>query len=101
MINEALLRQLDDAELPVAIPLPGLTVPPKVTSIPLLRDDIAKALDAALGPNKKGAIVAVAGHESATFAGAVKIGDHWTIGGLVNWVPGHVSGQVMLMASWP
>ncbi len=66
------------------------------------RQQLANAVSDIVPPDKTGALVLVAGAHGVRFGVASKIGDHWTVAGdFGSDLKGqHVTGQVLLGASW-
>lgn len=83
----------DPQPLPIALPKGPLTAQ--------LRDAVEMELAKSIPDGKKGVVVAVANHEGVSAAIAMKVGDHWKLGGSVQkkW-GGDVSGQVLVIGTW-
>jgi len=73
-----------------------------------LRSTIAKAVEASVEKDKRGAVFAIAdtsgqgGKVTLRFGTAIKVNDHWQVmGDLSSDVKGkHVTGRVMVAGSW-
>jgi hypothetical protein len=81
-----------------------VTLPVVVTHGPVtrsLRQQVELAVADLVPAGRRGAVVALAGHEGATVTVATKVGDHWRLAGNVSrkW-GGDVSGQVVVVGSW-
>lgn len=66
-----------------------------------LRAQVEAAVAEIVPAGKRGAFLAIAGHEGTTVTVATKIGDDWILAADANrkW-SGEVSGQVRVVGSW-
>lgn len=81
-----------------------LTLPVVVPSGPMtrsLREQVQGAIADLIPLDKRGAAVAIAGHEGATLTVATRIGESWALGGDVTrkW-GGDVHGRVLVVGTW-